>query len=98
MKWLMGGVLLVTAGAGLPFLMVIRVLDLSLPLSVLAYAASLSGLLLGLVGAAHFLDVLHLDIGRLGSALQMLVDREACLEAIGVVLDEAICGVEETLR
>jgi hypothetical protein len=51
MKWLMGGVLLVTAGAGLPFLMVIRVLDLSLPLSVLAYAASLSGLLLGLVGA-----------------------------------------------
>jgi hypothetical protein len=31
--------------------MVIRVLELSLLLSVLAYAASLSGLLLGLVGA-----------------------------------------------
>ena len=51
MKLLLGGFLLVTAGAGLPFLMVIRVLDLSLPLSVLAYAASLSGLLLGIVGA-----------------------------------------------
>ena len=51
MKLLMGGVLLVTTGAGLPFLMVIHVLDLSWPLSVLAYAASLSGLLLGLVGA-----------------------------------------------
>jgi hypothetical protein len=51
MKLLLGGLLLVTAGAGLPFLMVIRVLDLSLLLSVLAYVASLSGLLLGIVGA-----------------------------------------------
>jgi hypothetical protein len=51
MKLLLGGLLLVTAGAGLPFLMVIRVLELSLLLSVLAYTASLSGLLLGLVGA-----------------------------------------------
>ena len=51
MKLFLGGLLLVAAGAGLPFLMVIRVLDLSLPLSVLAYAASLSGLLLGIVGA-----------------------------------------------
>ena len=53
MKLLLGGVLLVTAGAVLPFLMVIRVLDLSWPLSVLAYAASLSGLLLGIVGAVR---------------------------------------------
>ena len=53
MKLLLGGLLLVTAGAGLPFLMVIRVLDLSLSLSVLAYAASLSGLLLGIVGAVR---------------------------------------------
>ena len=53
MKLLLGGLLLVTAGAGLPFMMVIRVLDLSLPLSVLAYAASLSGLLLGIVGAVR---------------------------------------------
>ena len=51
MRLLLGGLLLVAAGAGLPFLMIIRVLDLSLPLSVLAYAASLSGLLLGIVGA-----------------------------------------------
>ena len=51
MKLILSGLLLVTAGAGLPFLMVIRVLDLSLPLSVLSYATSLSGLLLGIVGA-----------------------------------------------
>jgi len=51
MKLMLGGLLLVTAGAALPFLMVIRVLDLSLPLSVLSYAASLSGLMLGIVGA-----------------------------------------------
>jgi hypothetical protein len=50
-KLLVGGLLLVAAGAGLPFLMVIRVLDLSLPLALLAYAASLAGLLLGIVGA-----------------------------------------------
>ncbi len=53
MKLFLGGLLLVTAGAGLPFLMVIRVLDLSLTLSVLAYAASLAGLLLGIVGAVQ---------------------------------------------
>ena len=53
MKLILGGLLLVTAGAGLPFLMVIRVLDSSLPLAVLSYAASLSGLLLGIVGAVN---------------------------------------------
>jgi hypothetical protein len=53
MMLLLGGFVLVTAGAGLPFLMVIRVLDLSLPLSALSYAASLSGLLLGIVGAVQ---------------------------------------------
>ena len=53
MKLILGGLLLVITGAGLPFLMVIRVLDLSLSLSVLAYAASLSGLLLGIVGAVR---------------------------------------------
>jgi hypothetical protein len=51
MKLILSGLLLVTAGAGLPFLMLIRVLDLSLPLAALSYAASLSGLLLGIVGA-----------------------------------------------
>jgi hypothetical protein len=50
MTLLLSGLLLVAAGAGLPFLMVIRVLELSLLLAVLAYAASLSGLLLGIVG------------------------------------------------
>jgi len=51
MKLLLGGLLLVTAGAVLPFLMVIRVLDPSWPLALLSYAASLSGLLLGIVSA-----------------------------------------------
>jgi len=50
---LLGGFLLVSAGAALPFLMVLRVLDLSLSLAVLSYAASLSGLLLGIVGAVN---------------------------------------------
>ena len=50
MKLLLGGLLLVTAGAVLPFLMVIRVLALSVPLAALSYAASLSGLLLGIIG------------------------------------------------
>lgn len=53
MMMFLGGFLLVAAGAGLPFLMVIRILDLSLPLSALAYAASLAGLLLGIVGAVR---------------------------------------------
>ena len=53
MKLRLGGFLLVTTGAGLPFLMVIRVLDLSWPVAVLAYVASLSGLLLGIVGAVN---------------------------------------------
>ena len=53
MKLLLGGFLLVSAGAILPFLMVIRVLDLSLSLAVLSYTASLSGLLLGIVGAVN---------------------------------------------
>jgi hypothetical protein len=53
MRLLLGGLLLVSAGAGLPFLMVIHVLDLSFPLSVLSYAASLCGLMLGIVGAVQ---------------------------------------------
>jgi hypothetical protein len=52
MKLLLGG-LLTTAGAALPFLMVIGVLDRSWPVAVLAYVASLSGLLLGIVGAVR---------------------------------------------
>ena len=52
MTLLLGGFLLVTAGAVLPFLMVIRVLDLWAPLALLSYAASLSGLVLGIVSAS----------------------------------------------
>jgi uncharacterized membrane protein (DUF441 family) len=48
MKFILGGFLLVTTGTVLPFLMATRMLEPSLLLSFLSYAASLSGLALGL--------------------------------------------------
>ena len=48
MKLILSGFLLVTTGAVLPFLMVLRMLEASFPLSLLSYAASLSGLALGM--------------------------------------------------
>jgi hypothetical protein len=48
MKLILSGILLVTAGAVLPFLMATRMIEPSLPLSFLSYAASLSGLALGM--------------------------------------------------
>ena len=46
------GFALVLTGAVLPFLMVIGVLPSSLWLSFIAYATSMSGMFLGLLGAA----------------------------------------------
>ena len=51
MTFILSGFLLVTTGAVLPFLMATRMLEPSLLLSFLSYAASLCGLTLGL-GAA----------------------------------------------
>ena len=48
MKLILSGFLLVTTGAVLPFLMAIRMLEASFPLSLLSYATSLSGLALGM--------------------------------------------------
>ena len=48
MKLILSGFLLVAAGAALPFLMATRMIEPSLPLSLLSYAASLSGLALGI--------------------------------------------------
>jgi hypothetical protein len=48
MKLILSGFLLAIAGAVLPFLMATRILEPSLPLSLLSYAASLSGLALGI--------------------------------------------------
>jgi hypothetical protein len=45
---------LLLAGALLPFLMVIRVLEPSFALSFFSYALSLVGLITGLIGAAHY--------------------------------------------
>ncbi|RPJ38996.1 MAG: hypothetical protein EHM35_03310 [Planctomycetaceae bacterium] len=48
MKLILSGFVLVTAGAVLPFLMAIRMIEPSFPVSFLSYAASLSGLVLGI--------------------------------------------------
>jgi hypothetical protein len=48
MKLILSGFLLVTSGAVLPFLMAIRMIEPSWPVSFLSYAASLSGLALGI--------------------------------------------------
>jgi hypothetical protein len=47
MKLILTSFLLVTAGAVLPFLMATRMIEPSFPVSFLSYAASLSGLALG---------------------------------------------------
>jgi hypothetical protein len=46
------GFVLVLAGFVLPFLMVLHVIQASLPLCFASYAASVTGLLLGMVGIA----------------------------------------------
>jgi hypothetical protein len=48
MKLILSGFLLAAAGAVLPFLMATRMIEPSLPLSLLSYAASVSGLALGI--------------------------------------------------
>jgi hypothetical protein len=51
------GFLLVLAGAVLPFLMVIGLLPAPLWLSVVSYLSSVSGLFLGLIGAAMWFGI-----------------------------------------
>ncbi len=53
------GLVLVLAGAVLPFLMVIRVLPSSLWLSVVAYASSVSGIFLGIIASAMIYTERH---------------------------------------
>lgn len=48
------GLILVTTGCIVPFLMVVQVLEASFLLSFLAYAASVGGLMLGVIGAANY--------------------------------------------
>jgi hypothetical protein len=48
------GFFLVLFGCTVPFLMVVRVIETSFFLSFLSYAASVAGMLLGLVGAATY--------------------------------------------
>jgi hypothetical protein len=48
------GFLLVLAGAVLPFLMVIRVLKSTFFLNFFSFGATMSGLLLGMIGAATY--------------------------------------------
>lgn len=51
------GLVLVLLGFVLPFLMVLRVVDPSFLLSFLSYGASITGLLLGLIGAAWYVRI-----------------------------------------
>jgi len=53
------GFVLVLFGFLAPFLMVIRVIEASFVLSFLSYGASVSGLLLGIIGAA-----MHSRLGK----------------------------------
>jgi hypothetical protein len=48
------GFIMVLLGFVLPFLMVMRVIQPSFPLSFLSYGASVAGVLLGLVGIAWY--------------------------------------------
>lgn len=48
------GLVLLLAGVILPLLMVLRILEPSFFLSFLGYIASVSGLLLGIIGAATY--------------------------------------------
>jgi hypothetical protein len=55
------GFVLVLAGFVLPFLMVMRIIPPNMILSFFSYAASMAGVLLGLVGAAQWT---RLDMAR----------------------------------
>jgi hypothetical protein len=48
------GFILVTLGVVLPFLMVMHILESSFFLNFFSYAASISGLFLGVIGAANY--------------------------------------------
>jgi hypothetical protein len=50
------GFILVTTGCTVPFLMVLQVLEASFLLSFIAYAASVGGLMLGVIGAANYVS------------------------------------------
>lgn len=51
------GFVLVLLGFVLPFLMVLRIVEASFLLSFLSYGASVTGLLLGLIGAAWYVRI-----------------------------------------
>lgn len=55
-KMMVLGFFLVVFGFIGPFLMVLRVVDLSFWLSFLSYAASVSGLILGVLGSALYVS------------------------------------------
>jgi hypothetical protein len=73
MTFILSGFLLVTTGAVLPFLMATRMIEPSLLLSLLAYAASLGGLALGLgvavswVSGRYYGSAAHISREQRGS-------------------------------
>jgi hypothetical protein len=52
--FILAGFFLVVAGFVLPFLMVLQIIPSTFLLNFMAYAASFSGLLLGIIGSAFY--------------------------------------------
>ena len=53
---------------------------------------------LRLLNAGHSLEVIDVDLVARGAAAQPLIDPEARLEALGVLGNEPVGGIEQTLR
>ena len=53
---------------------------------------------LRLLNAGHSLEVVDVDLVARGAAAQPLIDPEARLEALGVLGNEPVGGIEQTLR
>ena len=68
------------------------------PLAAHGLASDQLGHRLGLLDAGHSLEVIDVDLVPRGAAAQPFVDPEARLEALGVLRDEAVGGIEQTLR
>lgn len=54
LRWLIVGAVLLFIGAGLPLLMVLRILEPTFLLSFISFAASTGGFLVGFVGMAFY--------------------------------------------
>jgi hypothetical protein len=91
MKLILSSFLLVTTGAVLPFLMATRMIEPSFPLAFLSYAASLSGLALGIgvlvSRASTRYDGHHHDDARVTEHIGSRTSRRESREGLRDALD-----------